>query len=39
MLNTFRFKTPVLLGIHTLLDELLIVLQLATHLYNLTVNV
>ena len=36
MLNTLRFKSSVLFGIHTLLDKLLRVLQLPTHLSNLT---
>ena len=38
MLNTLRFKSPALFGTHTLLDKSLIVLQLPTHLSNLTVN-
>ena len=38
MLNTFRFKSSVLLGRHTLLDKSLRVLQLPTHLSNLTAN-
>ena len=37
MLNTLRFKS-VLFEIHTLLDKSLRVLQLQTHLTNLTVN-
>ena len=37
MLNTLKFKS-VLFGIHTLLDKSLRVLQLQTHLTNLTVN-
>ena len=38
MLKTFRFKSSVLFGTHTLLDKLLIVLQLSAHLSNLTEN-
>ena len=38
MLNTLRFKSSVLFGTHTLLDKSLTVLQLATHLSNLTKN-
>ena len=38
MLNTFRFKSSVLFGVHSLLDNLLRVLQLPTHLSNLTLN-
>ena len=37
MLNTLRFKS-VLFEMHTLLDKSLRVLQLQTHLINLTVN-
>ena len=37
-LNTLRFKSSVLFGTHTLLDNSLRVLQLPTHLYNLTAN-
>ena len=33
-----RFKSSVLFGTHTLLDKPLRVLQLPTHLSNLTVN-
>ena len=33
-----RFKSSVLFGIHTLLDNSLIVLQLPAHLSNLTAN-
>ena len=33
-----RFKSSNLFGIHTLLDKSLRVLQLATHLSNLTAN-
>ena len=33
-----RFKSPVLFGIHTLLDKSFRVLQLPTHLSNLTAN-
>ena len=36
MLKTLRFKSSVLLGIHTLLDKSFRVLQLPTHLSNLT---
>ena len=39
MLNTLRFKSSVLFGTHTLLDKSLRVLQLPTHLFNLTANV
>ena len=35
MLNTLRFKSSVLLGMHTLLDKSLIVLELPTHPSNL----
>ena len=38
MLKTPRFKSSVLFGIHTLLDKLFRVLQLPTHLSNLTEN-
>ena len=38
MLNTLRFKYSVLFGTHTLLDQLLRVLQLPTHLSDLTAN-
>ena len=38
MLKTLRFKTSVLFGTHTLLDKLLRVLQLPTHLSNLTAD-
>ena len=38
MLNMLRFKSSVLFGAHTLLDKLLRVLQLLTHLSNLTSN-
>ena len=38
MLSTLRFKFSVLFGGHTLLDKLLRVLQLITHLSNLTTN-
>ena len=38
MLNTLRFKSSVLFGTHTLLDKSLRVLQLPTHLSNLTEN-
>ena len=38
MSNTFRFKSPVLIETHTLLDKPLRVLQFPTHLSNLTVN-
>ena len=38
MLNTLGFKFPVLFGTPTLLDKSLRVLQLPTHLSNLTVN-
>ena len=38
MLNTFRFKSSVLFGIHILLDTSLIVLQLSILFSNLTVN-
>ena len=38
MLKTLRFKSSVLFGTHTLLDELLRVLQLAARLSNLTEN-
>ena len=33
-----RFKSFVLFGMHTLLDNSLIMLQLPTHLSNLTAN-
>ena len=38
MLKTLRFKSSVLFGIHTLLDKSFRVLQLPTHLSNLTAN-
>ena len=38
MLNTLRFKSSVLFGMHNLLDKLLIVLQLPTNMSNLTEN-
>ena len=38
MLNTVRFKSSVLFEIHTLLDKSFRVLQLPTHLSNLTAN-
>ena len=38
MLNTLRFKSSGLFGAHTLLDRSLRVLQLPTHLFNLTAN-
>ena len=38
MLNALRFKSSVLFGAHTFLDKSLIVLQLPTHLSNLTEN-
>ena len=38
MLNMLGFKSSVLFATHTLLDKLLIVLQLPTHLSNLTAN-
>ena len=38
MLNMLRFKSSVLYGTHTLLDMSLMVLQLPTHLSNLTAN-
>ena len=38
MLNMLRFKSSVLFGTHTLLDKSLRVLQLPTHLFNLTSN-
>ena len=38
MLKTPRFKSSVLFGIHTLLDKSFRVLQLPTHLSNLTEN-
>ena len=38
MLNTIRFKSSVLFGVHTLLDKSLRVLQLQTNLSNLTAN-
>ena len=37
-LNTLRYKSSVLFGTDTLLDESLRVLQLPTHLSNLTAN-
>ena len=38
MLKTLRFKSSVLFGTHTLLDKSLRLLQLPTHLSNLTTN-
>ena len=38
MLNTLRFKLSVLFGTHTLLDKSFRILQLPTHLSNLTEN-
>ena len=38
MLNTFRFKFSYLFGTHTLFGKSLRVLQLPTHLSNLTAN-
>ena len=38
MLSTLRFKSSFLFGTHTLLDKSLRVLQLPTHLSNLTAN-
>ena len=38
MLNTLRFKSSILYGTHTLLDKSLMVLQLPTHLSDLTEN-
>ena len=38
MLNTLRFKSSVSFEIYTLLDKLIIVLQIPTHLSNLTDN-
>ena len=38
MLNTIRFKSSVLFGTPTLLDKSLGVLQLPTHLPNVTGN-
>ena len=38
MLKTLRFESSVLFGIHTLLDKSVRVLQLPTHLSNLTEN-
>ena len=38
MLNTLRFKSSVSFEIYTLLDKLIIVLQIPTHLSNLTAN-
>ena len=37
-MNTLRFRSSVLFGTHTLLDKSLRVLQLPTHLSNLTAN-
>ena len=37
-MNTLRFKTSVMFGTHALLDKSLRVLQLPTHLPNLTAN-
>ena len=36
MLKTLRFKSSVLFGMHILLDKSLRILQLPTHLSNLT---
>ena len=38
MLNTLRFKSSVLFGTHNLLDKSFRVLQLPTHLSNITEN-
>ena len=38
MLSTLRFKFSILFGTHTLLDKSLRVLQLPTHLSNVTEN-
>ena len=38
MLNTLRFKSSVLFGIYTFIGKPLRVLQLQTHLSNLTAN-
>ena len=38
MLNALRFKSSVLIETHSLLDKSLGVLQLPTHLFNLTAN-
>ena len=38
MVNTLRFKYSVLFGTQTLLDKLLRVLQLPTHLSTITAN-
>ena len=38
MLNKLRFESSILFGTHTLLDKLLRVLQLPTHLINLIAN-
>ena len=38
MLNLFRFKSSFSSGTHALLDKSLKVLQLSTHLSNLTAN-
>ena len=38
MLNTLRFKSSLLFGTHTSSDRSLRVLQLPTHLSNLTVK-
>ena len=38
MLNTLRFKSSVLFGIHVLLNKSLRVLQVPTHLSNLIEN-
>ena len=38
MLNKLRFKSSVLFGTHTLLDQSFRVLHLPTHLSNLTAN-
>ena len=39
MLKTLRFKSSVLFGTPTLFDKSLRVLQLPTHVSNLTVNI
>ena len=38
LLKTHRFKSCVLFGTHTLLDKSVRILQLPTHLYDLTTN-
>ena len=38
MLNTLKFKSFALFGMHTVLDKSFRVLQLPTHLPNLTAN-